>query len=216
MVPVLCINCRPFHGVLYYESMYVPEIVQHFPYLGLFLLLILGGIGFPFPEDTTLILCGFLISHDVIKLLPSFVVVYAGLLITDFFLYSAGKKYGRSVISTKIFGKFISLERISALEAKFRKRGIIVILLGRHLVGLRAQIFIVAGIMRMPALKFLITDAVTAIFSIALMVGAGYAGGYSLEIIKKDMTHIGHMAIFLFVVSLVVYLFVRRIRAGRK
>ncbi len=196
--------------------MFVPEIVERFPYLGLFLLLILGGIGFPFPEDTTLILCGFLISHDVIKLVPSFVVVYAGLLITDFFLYSAGKKYGRAVISNKIFGKYISLERISALEAKFKKRGVIVILLGRHLVGLRAQIFIVAGIMRMPALKFLITDAVTSIFSIVLMVGAGYMGGYSLEVIKKDITQVGHLAIILFVGSFVVYLFVRRIHSGRK
>ena len=196
--------------------MFVPEIVERFPYLGLFLLLILGGIGFPFPEDTTLILCGFLISHDVIKLVPSFVVVYAGLLITDFFLYSAGKKYGRAVISTKMFGRFISLERISALEAKFRKRGVLVILLGRHLVGLRAQIFIVAGIMRMPALKFLIADAVTSVFSIALMVGAGYMGGYSLQIVKKDITQVGHIAIVLLIVAFVVYLFVRRMQSGRK
>jgi membrane protein DedA with SNARE-associated domain len=36
--------------------------INHFPYLGIFLLLILGGMGLPFPEDTTLILSGFLIA----------------------------------------------------------------------------------------------------------------------------------------------------------
>ncbi|MDI6727600.1 MAG: hypothetical protein QMD44_01570, partial [Thermodesulfovibrionales bacterium] len=75
----------------------ISTLVEHFPYIGLFLLLILGGIGFPFPEDTTLILCGFLISTHVVKPVPALLVVYAGLLITDFSLYFVGKKYGRMV-----------------------------------------------------------------------------------------------------------------------
>jgi len=196
--------------------MVIPEIVEHFPYLGLFSLLILGGIGFPFPEDTTLLLCGFLIAHNIINLVPSLVVVYMGILLTDFFLYSAGKKYGRMIISTKIFGRLISQEKVLALEAIFRKRGIWVILLGRHLVGLRAQIFIVSGIMRMPALKFLIADGLSSIFSIALMVGAGYMGGYSLKVIKKDITQIGHFAIFLLVVIFTLYLFARYFKSVRR
>jgi len=50
-------------------------LIEHFPYLGLFILLILGGIGFPFPEDTTLILGGFLISTHVIKPVPALLVI---------------------------------------------------------------------------------------------------------------------------------------------
>jgi membrane protein DedA with SNARE-associated domain len=56
--------------------MSITTIIEHFPYLGLFLLLILGGMGFPFPEDTTLILCGFLISHDVVKPVLALIVLY--------------------------------------------------------------------------------------------------------------------------------------------
>ena len=41
-------------------------LIEHFPYLGIFILLILGGIGLPLPEDTTLILCGFLVSNDML------------------------------------------------------------------------------------------------------------------------------------------------------
>jgi membrane protein DedA with SNARE-associated domain len=33
--------------------------IEHFPYIGIFLLLVLGDIGLPFPEDGTLILSGF-------------------------------------------------------------------------------------------------------------------------------------------------------------
>jgi len=55
--------------------MYISSITGHFPYLGLFILLILGGIGFPFPEGGTLILCGLLISTKVIK--PGYALVMA-------------------------------------------------------------------------------------------------------------------------------------------
>ncbi|MGE5893104.1 MAG: hypothetical protein ACM34I_03520, partial [bacterium] len=58
-------------------------IVEHSPYAGLFVLLILGGIGFPFPEDATLILCGFLMAQQVIEPVRALVVVYGGLLIAD-------------------------------------------------------------------------------------------------------------------------------------
>src|SRR4030066_1330408 len=77
--------------------------INHFPYLGIFLLLILGGIGLPFPEDATLLLGGFLMAHYVIKPLPAFLVVYSGLLITDFSLYLVGKTYDRKITEHKRF-----------------------------------------------------------------------------------------------------------------
>ncbi len=183
--------------------------------MGLFILLILGGIGFPFPEDTTLILCGFLISTKVVKPIPALIVVYSGLLIVDFGLYFVGKKYGRKIVTHKRFQKIVSPERLAALEDKFNKKGILVILIGRHLVGLRAQIFLAAGVMRMSALKFIMADAVSSIFTIALMVGAGYMGGNSLQVIKRDITRIEHIGILLAVIILAVYLLFRYFKPMR-
>jgi len=183
-------------------------IVENFPYLGLFSLLILGGIGLPFPEDTTLILCGFLISTNVIKPIPALFVVYSGLLITDFFLYSIGKKYGPNIVHHPKFKKIISPARFLKLREKLHKGEILFILLGRHLVGLRAQIFIVSGVMSMHPLKFLITDAFSSLFTIALMAGAGYAGGNSLQTIKKDITKVEHIAILLIIVLIVIFILI--------
>jgi membrane protein DedA with SNARE-associated domain len=190
--------------------------VQQFPYAGLFMLLLLGGLGFPFPEDTTLILCGFLISHEIVRPIPALAVVYAGILMTDFSLYLVGKKYGRAVITHKRFRKFLSREKIERIEDEFRRRGILVILLGRQLVGLRAQIFIVAGITRMSALRFLVLDGITAIFTICLMAGAGYVGGHSLEIIKNDMARVKHVVIFTLVIALAIYLLFRYFKARKE
>jgi membrane protein DedA with SNARE-associated domain len=178
----------------------ISEVTEHLPYLSIFLLLILGGIGLPFPEDATLILSGFLIAHEIIKPLPAFLVVYPGLLLTDFFLYLVGKKYGRMVVEHKRFRRIISPDRLSKLEEKFKKGDVWVILIGRHFLGLRAQIFLVAGVMRMSAIKFLIADATTALLTIALMGGIGYVGGNSIQILKKGLTRIEHIAIIVLVV----------------
>jgi len=188
----------------------ISEVTEHLPYLSIFLLLILGGIGLPFPEDATLILSGFLVAHRAITPLPTFLTVYAGLLVSDFFLYLVGKKYGRMVVEHKKFRRIISPDRLSKLEEKFKKGDVWVILIGRHFLGLRAQIFLVAGVMRMPAIKFLIADATTALLTIALMGGIGYVGGNSIQILKKDLTRIEHIAIIVLVILFacwIIYLY---------
>ncbi len=192
------------------------EIVDKFPYAGLLVLLIIGGLGFPFPEDTTLILCGFLISNKVVSPVPALLVVYGGVLSTDVFLYFVGKKYGRMIVTHRRFSKIISHKRLSVLEDKFKKRGVLVVLVGRHLVGLRAQIFIVAGVVKMSLAKFLLADALSSLFTISLMVGAGYIGGNSLEIVKKDISRVEHAAIFVLVAGLALFFLFRYIRSIRK
>jgi membrane protein DedA with SNARE-associated domain len=181
--------------------------INHFPYIGIFLLLILGEIGFPFPEDATLILGGFMTAHGVIKPLPAFSVLYLGLLITDFSLYLVGKKYGRSIVEHKRFHKIISLDKLSKLEEKFKKWGGLVVFLGRHVWGLRAQIFLVAGVMKMSGTKFLVADATSALFSIALWSGIGYLGGNSLQVLKKDVARVEHIAVVVLVLLLACGIF---------
>jgi len=190
--------------------------INHFPYLGILLLLILGEIGFPFPEDATLILSGFLTAHEVIKPLPAFFVVYSGLLMTDFLLYSAGKKYGRSIVEHKRFHKIISPEKLSKLEEKFKKWGGLVIFLGRHVWGLRAQIFLVAGVMKMSAIKFLVADGIAAFFTIALWGGIGYLGGNSLQVLRKDVTRIEHIGVVVLVLLLLGGIILRYFRNNRR
>jgi membrane protein DedA with SNARE-associated domain len=172
-------------------------LVEHFPYIGIFILLILGEIGLPFPEDATLILSGFLIAQKVTKPLPTFMVVYSGLLLTDFSLYWVGKKYGRKVIEHKRFRRILSAERLLTLEEKFRKWGIYVVFVGRHFLGIRAQIFLAAGVMRMSTLKFIMADAASAILTMTLMVGIGFLGGNSIEILQKDVKRVEHIGILI-------------------
>ena len=80
-------------------------LTQHFPYAGLFILLILGGLGLPLPEDATLMLCGFLLFNGTVKPVPAFLVVYAGLLLADVMIYWFGRTYGDAITGHRWFQK---------------------------------------------------------------------------------------------------------------
>jgi membrane protein DedA with SNARE-associated domain len=171
------------------------DFLAHYHSAGLFILLILGGVGLPFPEDATLILCGILISQHLLHLVRALVTVYLGLLCADSIVFHIGKKYGRRIVTHRRFQRFLSPHMLTELEGKFCHRGVWFIFIGRHLAGLRIQIFLVAGAMRMPYLKFIAADAISSLFTLALMVGIGYVGGSSWEILRKDITRIEHMAL---------------------
>ena len=170
-------------------------LIEHLPYLGLFVLLILGTLGLPFPEDGILILAGILTARSFIKILPAFVAIYPGLLMTDFLLYSVGRKYGRKLVEHEKFQRILSPGRLTKLQEKFMRWGGLMVLFGRHLFGVRAQIFLVAGVMRMPWRKFLIADAASALITVTLWGGLGYVGGNNIQTIRKDVRNIEQLVI---------------------
>ena len=90
------------------------------------------------------------------------------------------------------------------------------IFLGRHVWGLRAQIFLVAGVMKMSAIKFLMADGIAAFFTIALWGGIGYLGGNSLQVLKKDVTRIEHIGVVVLVLLLFGGIIFRYFRNNRK
>lgn len=194
--------------------------IEHFRYLGLFGLLILGGVGFPFPEDITFILAGILLSQEVIEPIPAFMCLYSGLLIADVILYVIGRKFGRRVASCRPFTSMLSPGRFAQLERKFTTKGTPYILLGRHLPGLRAQLFIVAGVMKMPVVRFILADAFSAIFSVFIWGGAGYVFGYKVLSLKERFTEVEHRfilpAIGLAIAAGLAYVLVKYFRGRRR
>jgi membrane protein DedA with SNARE-associated domain len=192
------------------------SVIQHFTYIGIFCLLILGGVGFPFPEDAVLIMSGLLITHGVIKLTPALLIIYPSLLIADFILYSIGRKYGRMVTEHKIFSKIISHATLSRFEEKFTRWGALMVFLGRHFVGFRAPIFLISGVMRIPRTKFLFTDGLSAVITISFNMGLGYLGGNSFLILRKDITRVDYILILVLVILVAGWIVLRYFRDRKR
>jgi membrane protein DedA with SNARE-associated domain len=187
-------------------------VILHFTYIGIFCLLILGGVGFPFPEDAVLIMSGVLIAHGVIKLTPAVLIIYPSLLIADFILYSIGRKYGRMIVEHKIFSKIVSPATLLRFEERFTRWGALTVFLGRHFVGFRAPIFVISGVMRISRTKFLIADGLSAIITISINLGIGYLGGNSLLMLRKDITRVDYILILALVMLVAGWIILRYFR----
>ncbi len=195
------------------------SFIQHFHYVGLFGLLILGGLGFPFPEDVTFALAGLLLSHKVIRPVPAFIAVYTGVLVADLILYAIGRKYGPRVAALKPFAGMFTPERFARLEEKFLRKGTPYILFGRHVPGLRVQLFLVAGVMRMSAVRFILADAFSALFSVTIWGGIGYLFGYKFLALRHRFVAFEHKVILpmvgLCIVAGLIYFIVRYYKGRR-
>ncbi len=187
-------------------------LISTSPYVGIFALLLLGGVGLPFPEDGTLLLSGVLVSHGTIHPLLAFLAIYPILLTTDLFIFFIGKTYGRRVVEHRRFRKVISPARLSKFENMIKKRGTWVVFLGRHIIGIRAQVMLVAGVSRMSALKFLAADAATALLTVLFWSGIGFAGHRHVHAIRTEAIRFWPLAIVLALFSLSIHLYLRFVR----
>ena len=192
-------------------------LVERFPNIALFILPILGSIGLPVPEDAILFLCGILISKKSVLPLPGLMSVYAGILLSDFLIYSFGQKYGRRIVRHKIFRKILPIEKLVLLELRFIRSGPLIILCGRQFFWLRAKVFLVAGIMKMPVKKFLFIDAVAALFTTGIIVTLGYTGGTFLSYFNRISPQIGQISrIVFFVIVIMAFVYWLSVLRNRK
>ena len=69
--------------------------------------------------------------------------------------------------------------------------------------------------MRMSWKKFLITDATSALLSITLWGSLGYAGGNSIQILRKDITRIETIIVATLTILIVNAIFLKYFKGRR-
>src|SRR5205085_212119 len=72
--------------------------LSRYTYLGLFLILSVGGFGLPIPEEMVLIAAGLFVYQGVAELLPTLGACLAGMLIGDLLFFAVGRRYGRGAL----------------------------------------------------------------------------------------------------------------------
>ena len=155
--------------------------VAYFPYLGLFLLLILGGIGLPFPEDLTLILAGHLALTENLNLPLLLVICFLGVVSMDIVLFHIGRKYGRAVVTRRFVRNMYTPPRRKLVKKIFHKMGDKAVFVARFVGGFRAPVFITAGTLKMSYLEFIFLDVLGAVLSVPIFVLGSYYIGQQFE-----------------------------------
>jgi membrane protein DedA with SNARE-associated domain len=157
------------------------DLILQFGYFGIFLVLVLGGLGLPVPEEAPIIVAAILARKGTMHWIPALGSCFAGVLVGDFVVYFLGFFYGEKVLSFPLTRKFLTRAREAQIKGYFHRHGVKILILGRFAVGFRTAAYLTAGILRLPTLKLFLTDLCAASFSTLLMFGLGYAFATKVE-----------------------------------
>lgn len=172
-------------------------LIGHTGYFGIFLVLVLGGLGLPAPEEAVVVLAAVLSRKGSMHWIPALISCLSGVLVGDFVVYFLGYFYGEKVLSLRLTQKFLTREREAQIKGYFHRHGIKILILGRFAVGFRTAAYLTAGILRLPPLKLFLIDLCAASFSTFLMFGLGYAFASKVEEGFREAQHylIGAVAV---------------------
>ena len=146
--------------------------------LGVFLGIIATGMGFPMPEELPVVLGGVLV-HNTNAADPRWWIMLlacvCGVVVGDTCLYFIGRIWGVRLLKLAFIRKrLMPPERLEHISQNFDKYGVKILLFARLTPGIRAAIFIAAGITKLPILKFLFADGIYAIPGVTILFMLGY------------------------------------------
>ena len=186
-------------------------------YWAVLFVLIICGFGVPIPEDITLVSGGVIAGlypesvNSHLMLLVSMIGVLAG----DSCMYWLGRIYGTRILRFRPMRKVLTLQRLKMVREKFAQYGNRVLFVARFLPGLRAPIYMVAGITRRVSfIRFLLLDFFAAIISVPIWVYLGDLGASNLDWLHEQIKK-GQSIIYILIALLAIYL-VWKWHKGRK
>ena len=165
------------------------QLIGQLGYLGIALLLVLGGLGLPVPEEAPIILAAVLSKNERMWWPLALTSCFAGVLLGDFVVYFLGYFYGEKVMSLRLTRKFLTRAREAQIKGYFHRHGFKILILGRFAVGFRTAAYLTAGILKLPALKLFLTDLFAASLSTLLMFGLGYFFARQIEASFDQVKH---------------------------
>jgi len=129
-------------------------------------------------EDVAVLGAALLVVNSMVSLPWAVASSFAGIWLGDLGLYWLAFHYGRSVFDRRWFKKLLGKKiDLSRSEAWFQNHGSAAIVFSRAVPGTRLPTYLAAGLLKVPAMRFLATTAaacavwVTALFWLSYHVG---------------------------------------------
>lgn len=187
------------------ESLFV-EVVGNWSYLGLLLVLLAAGMGLPLPEDIPLILAGFLVSRGNGDLFLMMLTGLAGVIIGDSILFCLGHRYGPGIVEHRWFRRFAKPWLIERARQKYENHGAKILFAARFMPGLRAVLFLTAGVFRVPYWKFITFDGTAALISVPVWIWAGWKFSSKIQEVFAGARMASYIILSVLAVALLVWI----------
>jgi membrane protein DedA with SNARE-associated domain len=141
-----------------------------------------SGVPIVIPGDVYVAYLGKLAAGSAPKLIASWLAIIAVVLAGSSNLYWASRLWGRRLLGHPRVSALLRLDadRIAQAEGWLRRWGVLAIIFGRHVPGLRIPITVVAGTLRVPYTTFLPSVAVSSAVWAAVGLWLGATFGRSI------------------------------------
>jgi membrane protein DedA with SNARE-associated domain len=189
------------------------HLIGQLGYLGIALILILGGLGLPIPEEAPIILAAVLSKNGGLQWPLALASCLIGVLLGDMVVYLLGFFYGEKVLSLPLTRRLLTRQREAQIKGYFHRHGFKILVSGRFVPGFRTAAYLTAGILKLPPLKLLVTDIVAASLTTFLMFGLGYAFAHQIQ---SGIREVQQWVTVILALSLAIWLLVRYDRARRR
>jgi membrane protein DedA with SNARE-associated domain len=122
-----------------------------------------AGIPIPIPGDTLVVLAGEQNRHLSLHAFAVIGVTSLAVVIGSSLLFAVTRLGGRPLLER--YGKFIHLrpERLARMERGFQRHGLLYLIVGRLIPGLRIVTTVVAGLSNMPYRHFVLSVSIAAV-----------------------------------------------------
>jgi membrane protein DedA with SNARE-associated domain len=187
-------------------------------YLALFIASFIENIFPPFPGDLFTLTGGALAASGRLDIITVFFVVYLGGIGSVMLVYYLGYHYGRDFFVRKNYRAF-SADDILRLEAWFIRRGAVLLLFNRFIVGTRSVVALITGISRFSPMRTFTYVSVSFWLFNGLLLFSSYVFVINFETIieyYKLYERIAWPIIILAVAGLIIYKFRKIRQRGRK
>ncbi len=153
------------------------EWLKQYGYGGLFASLMLGIVGLPIPDETLLVLSGYLISVGWLRPVLTFAAGFAGAASGISVSFLLGRTLGHRAVEK--YGKYVHLTaaRVAMIERWFEKIGNWLLSVGYFIPGVRHFTALVAGMSGVPFRTFAPYAYGGAAVWVAFFLTVGYAVG---------------------------------------
>lgn len=192
-------------GIIGYFLTVSLQLINKLGPIGVFFLMVMEGLGLPFPSEIIMTFSGFLSSGNLAILAIYSLLGSIGGFVGNLMLYYISLLGGRPVILA--IGKYFGFkeQHLLRVEKWFDEKGEWTVFFGRFVPGFRSYMSVPAGIASMNVYKFsLFTFSGSLIWSTALSI-LGYETGSNWQKIIPLITTFGYILLGVFLIAMIVY-----------
>jgi membrane protein DedA with SNARE-associated domain len=196
------------------------EAVLHwitaYGYEAIFVLLMLGVVGIPIPDETLLVFCGYQISKGNMHPVYAWLTAVAGSWCGISLSYTIGRTLGLGFVHK--YGKYLHIteERLATVHSWFDRIGHWALFVGYYIAGVRHFTAIVAGTSKLNFTSFIAYAWTGGALWVTTFLTLGYFLGENWQRIAESIHHyVLYASIVVIAAALGYYLLHRRKQTPR-